>query len=105
MAFSKAGALYTQSVTGTAGGIGAANVPSGASYAEGYVRTASVVETRDGATTPTATKGNQWDPGDIIFLRSDQEIDDFSAVRQASTSASIDWQFYTQVPSGGAGSF
>ena len=95
MAFSKAGALYTQSVTGTAGAIGSTNIPSGASYAEGYVRTASVVFTTDGTTDPTATKGTQADNGDTILLRSAQEIADFKAIRQTGTSGSIDWEFYT----------
>ena len=56
------GTLVTQAVNGTAGGsgIGSGNIPSGARYAEGYVRTASIVETRDG-TAPTATKGTEWD--------------------------------------------
>ena len=64
--------LVTQTVSNTAGGIGSANIPDNARYAEGYVRTAAVVETRDG-TTPTSTKGMQWDAGDIIYLRSRDE--------------------------------
>ena len=59
-----AGTLVTQAVTDTAGGIGSGNIPSGARYAEGYVRTASIVETRDG-TAPTATAGTEWDDGDM----------------------------------------
>ena len=68
-----AGSLYQQAVTDTAGGIGSANIPDNARYAEGVVWTASVVETRDG-TTPTATKGNPWDAGDLVILRSRYEM-------------------------------
>ena len=89
--------LVTQAVTDTAGGIGSGNIPSNARYAEGYVRTASVVETRDG-TTPTATKGTEWDDGDIILLRSLYELINFSAIEKTSTDAAIDWQFYNRAP-------
>ena len=57
--------LVTQTVTNTAGGISAGSIPAGAKYAEGYVRTASIVEPRD-QTTPTASTGTQWDAGDIL---------------------------------------
>jgi hypothetical protein len=99
MAFSPLGSIVTQSVTGTAGGIGAANIPDNAEYAEGFVRTAPVVFSTDGATTPTSTKGTVANQGDIIVLRGRQEIKNFSAVREGGTSASIDWEFYTAVPS------
>ena len=89
--------LVTQAVTDTAGGIGSGNIPSNARYAEGYVRTASVGETRDG-TTPTATKGTEWDDGDIILLRSRYELINFSAIEKTSTDAAIDWQFYNRAP-------
>ena len=89
--------LVTQAVTDTAGGIGSGNIPSNARYAEGYVRTASVVETRDG-TTPTATKGTEWDDGDIVLLRSRYELINFSAIEKTSTDAAIDWQFYNRAP-------
>ena len=91
------GTLVTQAVTDTAGGIGSGNIPSGARYAEGYVRTASLVETRDG-TTPTATAGTEWDDGDIVLLRSRYEIVNFSAIEKTSTDAAIDWQFYNRAP-------
>lgn len=91
------GTLVQQAVTDTASGIGSGNIPSGSRYAEGFVRTAAIVETRDG-TTPTATKGTQWDAGDLIILRSRREIVHFSAVEQTSTDASIDWQFYNRAP-------
>ena len=92
------GTLVTQTVTNTAGGIGSGNIPSGARYAEGYVRTASVVETRDG-TTPTTSKGNEWDADDIILLRSRYEIVNFSAIEKDSGSTeTIDWQFYNRAP-------
>ena len=93
------GTLVTQAVNGTAGGggIGAGNIPSGARYAEGYVRTASIVETRDG-TAPTSTKGTEWDEGDIILLRSRYEIVNFIAIEKTSTDAAINWQFYNRAP-------
>lgn len=90
--------LVTQTVTNTAGGISAASIPAGARYAEGYVRTASIVETRD-QTTPTASKGNQWDAGDIIYLRSRDEIINFQAIEQDTGSTeTIDWQFFNISP-------
>ena len=92
-----ANSLVTQAVTYTARGIGSGNIPSGARYAEGYVRTASIVETRD-STTPTATKGTEWDEGDIVLLRSRYEIVNFSAIEKTSTDAAIDWQFYNRAP-------
>ena len=93
-----AGTFVTQAVTDTAGGIGSANIPSGARYAEGYVRTASIVETRDG-TDPTATAGTEWDEGDIVLLRSRYEIVNFLAIEKAGgSSETIDWQFYNRAP-------
>ena len=89
--------LYQQAVTDTAAGIGSGNIPSNARYAEGVVWTASVVETRDG-TTPTSTKGNPWDAGDLVILRSRYEIVNFSAVEKTSTDSRIDWQFYNKAP-------
>jgi|TARA_R110002020_G_scaffold128567_1_gene288138 hypothetical protein len=71
-----------------------ATVPDGANRAEGYVRDASVVVDRSGG-TPTATKGEQWDAGDIIILRSADEIRLAKFIRQASTDCVIDWHFYT----------
>ena len=90
--------LVTQTVSNTAGGIGTANIPDNARYAEGYVRTAAVVETRDG-TTPTSTKGMQWSAGDIIYLRSRDEITKFQAIEQDTGSTeTIDWQFFNKAP-------
>ena len=90
--------LVTQAVTNTAGGIGAGNIPSNARYAEGYVRTAAVVETRDG-TTPTSSKGNEWAVGDIIYLRSRDEITKFQAIEEdTGSSVTIDWQFFNKAP-------
>ena len=89
--------LYQQAVTATAGGIGSGNIPDNARYAEGVVWTASVVETRDG-TTPTSTKGNPWDAGDLVILRSRYEIVNFSAIEKTSTDSRIDWQFYNKAP-------
>ena len=91
------GSLVTQAVTNVVGGIGSGNIPSGARYAEGYVRTASIVETREG-TDPTATAGTEWDDGDIILLRSRYEIVNFKAVEKTSTDAAINWQFYNRAP-------
>jgi hypothetical protein len=42
--------LYVQDVSDTAAGIGAANIPASARYAEGHVRLASLSETREGST-------------------------------------------------------
>ena len=88
--------LTTQALTSGAAGITAGDIPDGARYAEGFVRTARVVETRDG-TTPTSTLGTEWDAGDIVLLRSRYEITNFSAIK-ASSNATIDWQFYNRAP-------
>ena len=91
-------ALVTQTVTNTAAGIAVGSIPAGARYAEGYVRTGAVVETRDG-TTPTASKGNEWAVGDIIYLRSRDEITGFQAIEQGGGSTEkIDWQFFNISP-------
>ena len=71
-------------------------VPVAAMVAEIYVRTASVVFTRDG-TTPTSTLGIQADPGDIILLNSRDELDKFQAIRQASTNAALDVEYFTDI--------
>ena len=91
------GSLYVQDVSDTAAGIGAANIPASARYAEGHVRLASLSETREG-TTPTATKGTEWDVEETIILRSRYEIVNFQAVEKTSTNASIDWTFYNRAP-------
>ena len=93
-----ANSLVTQAVTATPGGIGSGNIPSGARYAEGYVRTNPVVESRDG-TAPTTTKGKQWSAGDIIILRSADEIERFQVIREnASNAATIDFEFWNKAP-------
>jgi len=89
--------LYVQDVDDTAAGIGAANIPASARYAEGHVRLASLSETREG-TAPTATKGTEWDVEDMIILRSRYEITNFQAIEKTSTNASIDWTFYNRAP-------
>ena len=87
--------LVTHAVTSSATSL---TVPSTANYAEGYVRTNSVVETRDG-TTPTPTKGTEWAAGDIITLRSADEVNGFQVIRETSGSAAtIDFQFFNKVP-------
>jgi len=87
--------LVTHAVTDAATSL---TVSDQANYAEGYVRTNSVVETREG-TTPTTTKGTQWGAGDIITLRSRNEVTGFQVIRQASGSAAtIDFQFFNKVP-------
>jgi hypothetical protein len=73
------------------------SVPAGANRAEGYVRTASVVK-GGGGFTPTATLGTQANVGDMIILRSKEEIDLATFIRQASTNAAIDWDFFTGKP-------
>ena len=87
--------LVTLALTGGAASISSGDIPGSARYAEGFVRTASVVETRDG-TTPTSSLGT-GDAGDIILLRSRYEITNFSAIK-ASSNATIDWQFYNRAP-------
>lgn len=87
------GGSYDQTVTATAAGIGSGNIPNGAASAEGYVRSTAVVEYRDG-TTPTASKGRQWNATDTIILRSPSEMDGFSAIRQSGSNATINWEFY-----------
>ena len=94
--------LYTLTVDGTSGGLAipSGSIPGSARYAEGFVREASVVETRDG-TAPTSTKGTEWDAGDIILLRSRYEITNFLAIEKASgSSETIDFQFYNRAPGG-----
>ena len=72
--------------------------PASAKYAEGYVRTNSVTETRDG-TAPTNTKGRTWAAGDIIVLRSRDEVTGFQVIRQNdSNAATIDFEFWNKVP-------
>ena len=88
--------LVTLTLDGAAASISSGDIPGSARYAEGFVRTASVVETRDG-TTPTSSLGTEWDAGDIILLRSRYEIVNFSAIK-ASSNATIDWQFYNRAP-------
>tara|TARA_Y100000310_G_C20362404_1_gene659601 strand:- start:334 stop:537 length:204 start_codon:yes stop_codon:yes gene_type:complete len=63
--------------------------------AELYVRTASVVFTRDG-TAPTSTKGIQADVGDIILLNSRDELDRFKVIRE-SDDATLDVEYFTDV--------
>ena len=89
--------LFVQDVSGTAGGIGAANIPAGARYAEGHVRLASLSETREG-TDPTATLGTEWDVEEMIYLRSRYEIVNFKAIEKTTTNASIDWTFFNRAP-------
>ena len=87
--------LVTHAVTSSATSL---TVPDTANYAEGYVRTNSVVETRDGTAPPT-TKGFQWAAGDIITLRSRDETVAFQVIREnASNAATIDFTFYSKVP-------
>ena len=71
-------------------------VPAAAMCAEIYVRTASIVFTRTGV-DPTSTAGFQADVGDIILLNSRAELDGFEAIRQTSTSATVDEEYFTDV--------
>ena len=90
-----ASSLTTHAVTDAATSL---TRPAAADYAEGYVRTNSVVETRDG-TAPTTTKGKQWSAGDIIILRSADEITNFKVIREnASNAATIDFEFWNKAP-------
>lgn len=87
------GAQFGLSVTSAA--VVTLTRPTRANVAEIYVRTASVVFTRDG-TNPTATKGIQADPGDIILLNSQDEVTDFKVIA-VSTSATLDIEYFTDV--------
>ena len=71
-------------------------VPAAAMVAEIYVRTAPIVFTRDG-TDHTSTKGIQAEIADIIMLNSRAELDRFKAIRQTSTSATVDVEYFTDV--------
>jgi len=87
--------LVTHAVTSSATSL---TVPDQANYAEGYVRTNSVVETRDG-TAPANAKGRQWAAGDIIVLRSRDEVTGFQVIRENdSNAATIDFEFWNKVP-------
>ena len=68
-------------------------IPDGANAADIYVRTASVVFIREG-TVPTATKGFQADPTDIILLNSRDELERF-AVIAVSAAATLDVEYLT----------
>ena len=70
-------------------------MPSSAFTAEIYVRTASVVFTRDGS-TPTATKGVQADATDIIVLNSRSELAGFRVIA-VSTTATLDVEYFSDV--------
>jgi hypothetical protein len=78
-----------------AGAVVALTAPPKAAAAEIYVRTASVVFTRDGS-APTATRGFQADPADIIVLDSRAELDSFRAIRQGAT-ATVDVEYFGPV--------
>ena len=73
------------------------NPPDEAHAAEIYVRTASVVFTRSPGDPPTATRGIQADPGDIILLKSRSEIQHFRAIRQSVTDAALDVEYFSKV--------
>lgn len=88
-----AGAQFGLSVT--SGAVVTLTVPDAAMVAEIYVRTASVVFTRDG-TAPTATKGIQADTNDIIVLNSRAELDAFKVIA-VSTSATLDVEYFTDI--------
>lgn len=87
------GAQFGLAVAGTAVTL---TIPASAMCAEIYVRTAAVVFTRDG-TAPTATKGVQANVGDIIMLNSRDELDKFKVIRQTSTSATLDVEYFTDI--------
>ena len=88
--------LEVHAVTSSATSLG--SVPNAANYGEGYVRTNSIVETRDG-TDPTTTKGKEWSAGDLIILRSKDELDGFKVIREdASSAATIDVEYWNKQP-------
>ena len=87
----KTGAQFGLSVTSAT--VVTLTVPAAAMVAEVYVRTASVVFTRDG-TAPTATKGIQADAVDIIMLDSRAELEGFKVIA-VSASATLDVEYFT----------
>ena len=87
--------LVTHAVTDSATSL---TVPDQANYAEGYVRTNSVSETRSGS-APANDTGRTWAAGDIIVLRSRDEVTGFQVIRQNdSNAATIDFEFWNKVP-------
>ncbi len=87
------GAQFGLSVTSST--VVTLTVPDAAMCAEIYVRTASVVFTRDG-TDPTATKGVQADIGDVIMLNSRAELDNFKCIA-VSTTLTLDVEYFTDI--------
>lgn len=90
------GGTFGQTISTTA--VPLTDPPGDAVEAEIYVRTASVVFTRTGI-APTATRGFQADPGDIIMLYSRSEILGFRAIRQGGTDATVDPEYFDKVAS------
>ena len=74
------------------------SVPPGAVHADIYVRTASVVFTRD-RSAPTSTRGLQADPSDIIVLDSHAEMVAFRAIRAAAVDATVDAEYFYRLAS------
>lgn len=70
-------------------------VPDSAMVAEIYVRTNSVVFTRNG-TDPTSTKGIQANDTEIILLNSRSELDKFKVIRQ-SADATLDIEYFSDL--------
>ena len=89
----KTGAQFALSVTSAT--VVTLTVPDAAMCAELYVRTATVVFTRQG-TAPTSTKGTPADVGDIIMLNSRAELENFKVIA-VSTSATLDVEYFTDV--------
>ena len=68
--------------------------PTGADLAEGYVRTAALVYS-NGGVTPTATLGTQLNVGDVVRLRSREEIASALFIRQGGSDGAVDWSFFS----------
>ena len=85
-----------QSALAIAGTAVALTVPNPANCAEIFVETAAIRFTRDG-TTATTSIGFIAYPGDVVLLNSRAECDKFSAIRDTSTSASIEVEYYTDI--------
>ena len=80
------------SVTATAGGL---TVPTG-KVPKGAIITVLAAPVRywvDG-TTPTATTGHRADVHDEIYLDSDMEVANFSAIRESGVSATLEITYY-----------
>lgn len=93
---SVAGAQFALVIDSTVRTLTPPNIKAGANVAEIFVRTASLVFTRDG-TDPTATKGIQANVGDIILLNSRHEVENWKGIEATSTDSAVDVEYFTDI--------